>query len=304
MIYALILLCSLLYIATGQSFDKSSQGMSNMSEYPMPSNIKYATFFNNSISEVPVSYFTNFADLFMITLSNNPLSNIANFTFSGVPSVGKVIIKHHELTYIEKYAFSGLINMVKLTLTYVLIHTIHPESFQDNINITELYLSWNKLTVIQKELFAPLQKLEILQIHTNELHWIEGGSFKYNTVLGNLALQNNLLTSFPSSLFDMKHHSCNIGWFAIYYNPINCNESMCYLKHAEKDWITFKYPNILTCTGGNLDGRTWNTLQTEDICASRSLSVYVCSSSEAFVHHWVKKSFSNISGVETPYKEL
>ncbi len=287
--YVFILRCALFSVATAQSFDKNSQGISNMSEYPMPSNTKYVTFFNNSISEVPVSYFTNYADLFQIILSNNPLSKIANFTFSGVPSVQKVIIKYSQLTQIEKYAFSGLIHLKKLTLLNGLIHTIHPESFQDNINITELYLSENKLSVIQKELFAPLRKLQVLQIHTNELHWIEEGSFKYNTLLGNLALQNNLLESFPSSLFDMEHHSCNIGWFAIYYNPINCNESMCYLKHAEKDWITFKYPNILTCCGGNLDGRTWNTLQIEDICAGRSLSLSVCTLSEAFVHHWVRK---------------
>ncbi len=252
-----------------------------MSDYPMPSNIKYAFFTNNSIQQVPISYFTNFADLFQITLSDNPLSNIANFTFSTVPSLRLLLFSYHQLTQIEKYAFSGLIHLTRLTLSHGLIRTIHPESFQDNTEVTHLWMSWNKLSVIHRELFAPLHKLEVLQIHTNGLHWIEDGSFKYNTLLINLAFQNNFLESFPSSLFNMEDHSCNIEWFAIYYNPINCNESMCYLKHAEKDWITFKYPNILTCTWGNLNGRKWNTLQIEDICAGRSLSVCmsVCPSS-------------------------
>ncbi len=98
MMYVFILLCALLSVATAQSFDKSSQGISNMSDYLMPSNIKYVTFFNNSISEVPISYFTNCADLFQIIRSNNPISNIANYTFSGVPSVQKVIIKYSQLT--------------------------------------------------------------------------------------------------------------------------------------------------------------------------------------------------------------
>ncbi len=276
MMHVFILLISSFYFATGQTFDVSNQGISNMSDYPMPSHIKYAIFFNNSIQQVPISYFTNHADLFQITLSNNPLSDIANFTFSAVPTLRLLIIKYHQLTNIEKYAFSGLTHLTKLTLLNGLINTIHPQSFQDTRDITQMFLSWNKLSVIHKELFAPLHKLEILQIHDNKLHFIEEGSFKYNTLLGNVMLQSNLLESFPSSLFNMEDHSCNIGWFAFYWNPVNCNESLCYLKRAENDennWITLKYPNLLTCTGGNLNGRKWNTIKIEEICAGRFMSV-------------------------------
>ena len=277
MMYVFILLSSLHCVTTGQTFDVSSQGISNMSEYPMPSNIKYAIFLNNSIQQVPTSYFTNYADLFQITLSKNPVSNIANFTFSAVPSVKLLIIRYHLLTKIEKYAFSGLVHLKKLTLLNGLIHTIHPDSFQDTTEMTHLWLSWNKLSVIHKELFAPLHKLQILQIHDNELHLIEEGSFKYNTLLGNLMLQNNLLESFPSYLFNMEHHTCTIG-LDLYWNPINCNKSMCYLLFAEKDWINFKHPHLLTCSGGNFHSRTWNTLEIEDLCTGRfpSLCVSVC----------------------------
>ncbi len=102
-------------------------------------------------------------------------------------------------------------------------------------------------------------------MHHNEIVTIQPGSFEENTALIELGLYNNLLQTLPESMFHPQNRPHDLNLFEVSDNPVSCGGSLCWLKHADGTWITVDWPGGVVCTGGDLDGMTWDTLTVEDL---------------------------------------
>ncbi len=55
--------------------------------------------------------------------------------------------------------------------------------------------------------------------------------------------------------------------FQISNNPLSCDQSLCWLKHANGDWIGMLSTEATICAGPvSRRGETWKTLTTLQVC--------------------------------------
>ena len=204
----------------GTTFNKINQGITDITNHPIPAGTTQVKFQENSISRVPEGYFENLPSLDSINLYSNLISDIDDYAFVAVATVTWLNLAENKLEIIREQMFSGLTNLRVLYLQYNLVQRIEPGSFRDNTALTTLYLSYN------------------------------------------------LLQTLPESMFDLDNHPNNLQHDGLYMynNPLVCNQSICWLKQAEQDWILLSRPDLIVCTGpGDLIGRTWDNITTHDL---------------------------------------
>ena len=156
MYLAHITLLSVLCIISEQTtFDKSGQGVTNITAHPIPGGTIHFRFQYNSITFVPDNYFINLSNLYSIYVYNNLISDIKDTAFSGVPSVTEISLVHNKLSVIKKLMFSGLPNLSMLLLSHNMVHTVDPGSFKDNTALVQLALSDNSLATVNRSMFDP-----------------------------------------------------------------------------------------------------------------------------------------------------
>ncbi len=137
MYFAHVTLLSLLCVISEQTtFDKSGQGITDMTVHTIPGGITIVNFYANSISLVPASYFINLPSLAEIELGQNVITNIADSAFAQVPTVTKIGLYNNQLTVIREMMFVGLPHLTDLYLFGNNIHTIEHASFKQNVALT------------------------------------------------------------------------------------------------------------------------------------------------------------------------
>ncbi len=112
-----IFLASWLWLVTAQiTYDKSYQGITNMSNYSIPANTERASFDGNAITHVEAGYFKDLSNLTEIELQFNDISDIEDCAFSMVPSVTLLRIAVNRLSVIRENTFTGLPNLAELRI--------------------------------------------------------------------------------------------------------------------------------------------------------------------------------------------
>ena len=127
--------------------------------------------------------------------------------------------------------FNGLKFLKELYLENNRIIDIESGSFLNLIQCSTLSLWGNKLTHLK-------QGMSWDYLHYHEITCIETGSFAELPSLTNLYLYNNSLSTLQPDIFLIPPRS-NISLY-LGGNPLVCNSDLCWLKQAEKKWITIE----------------------------------------------------------------
>ena len=115
-------------------------------------------------------------------------------------------------------------------------------------------------------MFAGLPNLSWLSIYNNQIVTIEIGSFHDNIALTILWLYNNQLETLPQCVFDPSNHPAALNNLRIYNNPLQCNSTLCWLKHSDGTWIRVYSGHLTECAGPTLlASQTWNMITTADL---------------------------------------
>ena len=73
-------------ITAGTVFDKSSLGITDITDHPAPAGSTEVNFKYNSIQHIPIGYFVNLPNLEDIRFYYNVISDIDPYAFAGTPS--------------------------------------------------------------------------------------------------------------------------------------------------------------------------------------------------------------------------
>ncbi len=287
-----VLLSSWLYsIAAQVTYDKDGLDITSMLGYCIPINTEEVYFDNNLITHVSSGYFQNLPSLDVISLKYNQISDIDDFAFACVSSITKLYLYDNRLSAVRENMFSGLSNLETLSLSRNNIQTIEPGSFKDCSAMTYLILGYNSLQTISECMFSGLHSMDRISLRGNvietigkgsfienpalvnmdlshnDIHSIEPGSFWNNTALAKLDLDENDLETLPECMFHPQKHPNDLRKMIIERNDLQCNQSLCWLKQLDNDWLYVVDDDYDTpCAGPEaLRGRYWSTVTPEEL---------------------------------------
>ncbi len=155
MCIASFILALMMCVITEQTyiFDKSGQGITDMTVYTIHWNTTEIKFNSNSLTHIKAGNLHDLANLVRINLRYNKISDIDPFSFSAVPSVREIDLWSNRLTVIGQFMFAGLPLLKKLWFWRNDIHTIEPGCFHDNTELRFLQLGWNDLKTLPESMF-------------------------------------------------------------------------------------------------------------------------------------------------------
>ncbi len=172
----------------------------------------------------------------------------------------------NSLTHVPAGYFKNLPNLDRILLSMNLISDVDDFAFSAVPTVTDVYLGDNELSLIRKNMFAGLFNLFELRLNSNRIHTVEPGSFNDNNALYILNLNGNSLQTLSECVFDPANHPTNLAYFSFASNPIQCDQSWCWVKQAESDWIHVDNPQFTKCDGPvALHGRKWDTITAQDL---------------------------------------
>ena len=106
MYISFIFLLSWLCVTSAQiTYDRSYQGIHDMTVYTIPVGSERVWFQGNSLTTVPADYFVNLPNLYLIYLYSNSISNVGAHAFAGVPNVTEISLEHNDLSLIHENMF-------------------------------------------------------------------------------------------------------------------------------------------------------------------------------------------------------
>ena len=180
----------------------------------------------------------------------NRISGIPDGIFSHLEHCTFLNIQNNILTELTSEMFYGMGSLEALVLSHNSISRIHQGTFQHLSQCKALFLNGNAMTYIRAAIFNGLHSLERLILSENFISDIEPKSFLHLTNLNVLMLNDNKLTTLKQDILPPLHQTKL--YIQINSNPLNCDDRLCWIKHAEKDGVIT--PNI-TCV--NSPGLQW-----------------------------------------------
>ncbi|KAL8186448.1 UNVERIFIED_CONTAM: hypothetical protein K2H54_070501 [Gekko kuhli] len=176
-------------------------------------NLKYLSMENNKLQFFPESFFTALHNLLFLNLNGNLLTKAP----SDLPrSLLSLMLERNQLKMLRSEDMKQLANLSELCLSENQLSSVNGAQFLSGL--TRLELSGNKLQTIPVNLPATLQKIDFsnnqigkikapdfqnlqdlkhLFLDNNVVKMFEDGALQRCTVLSNLALEQNLLSSIP-----------------------------------------------------------------------------------------------------------
>ncbi len=204
-----------------------------------------------------------------IVKNNQGITDITVHPISGASTCIYVRFDSNSITYIPINYFKNLPSLDRIYFHDNAITNIADTTFVQVPTVTVIDLRINQLTVIREMMFSGLPNLWTLRLSENQIHTIELGSFRDNTALTWLLLDDNLLQSLPRCIFGFDNHPTGLDNFNINRNPLQCGQDLCWLKQVDTTWITVKEPSNTECAGpAALAGRKWDSLSEQDLCIS------------------------------------
>ena len=159
-------------------FDKSGQGITDMTIYTIPSNTTEIMFNSNSLSHIHAGNLLNLPNIIKINFRYNMISHIDSYSFSAVPSVREIDLWSNRLTLISQFMFAGLPQLQKLWFWGNDIHTIEPGCFHGSPDLRFLQLGWNNIETLPESMF-------LMENHQAELNPL---SIEANPLMCNVSM--------------------------------------------------------------------------------------------------------------------
>ena len=163
---------SMIAAAQATYFDKSNQGIVNISAVIIPDDTVVCDFTENNIKTIPSNYFIGLSHLKDLWLSENEIYDIQPFAFYNVPTLKKLFLEKNKLEIVTSQMFAGLRKMEVLKLGKNFVHTVQLGSFANLKALRILSLAYNKLITLEMVVFEPknYQSTVELRLHGNPLH--------------------------------------------------------------------------------------------------------------------------------------
>ncbi len=201
---------------------------------------------------------------------NRQHRSITDITVHTIPGATTVVrFDYNSITFVPSNYFKNLLSLNEIWLRFNAITNIADGAFAQVPMVTEILLANNQLTVIRKMMFSGLPNLARLGLYANQIHTIEPGSFKDCTALTQIGLAQNSLQNVPRTMFDPTNHPTSLDRFFMEYNPLRCDQDLCWLKQLDTTWITVGAASNTECAEpAALAGRKWDTLTEMDICTT------------------------------------
>ncbi|XP_039183061.1 uncharacterized protein LOC120300736 [Crotalus tigris] len=234
-------ICQLCSVSTVECEDVSS--ISDVL-ITLPSSTQQILLQQGNLSEIPPLSFSNFTNLYFLSITGFLISSLADFTFF-TPYVNPLKIldlSHNQLLSctIEPLAFSGLLyleeliltnnsldvlrgtwfmempNLKKLCLALNRITYLPPRTFENLNTLDELVVSSNMIQYLPMDAFFGLVSLTKLDLSINKILFINQEAFQPLQVLQDLLLFQNRLTTLPT-------FPDSINFLLLHKNPWLCN---------------------------------------------------------------------------------
>ena len=190
----------------------------------------------------------------------------------------KIDFNQNSITHVQAGYFKNLPNIIEIHLYSNDIDKVDEWAFVEVASVSKIDLGYNQLMVIHENMLSGLQNLAWLSLQGNGIHTIEDRSFKDLTALTFLAMHYNSLKTTPQQMFDLNHLPTGLNPFYIRNNPLSCDQSLCWLKQADTTWIRVWSPSSTQCdTPASLNGRTWDSITTADLCGATTQSCFLTS---------------------------
>lgn len=191
------------------------------------------------------------------------IKSMLNFTIPW--NTEKVDFSTNQISVVPAGYFRNLTNLTEINLMQNEVSDVQDFAFINIPTVREIILAFNQLSVIRKNMFSGLVNLVVLSLDMNQIQEIKEASFHDNNALYTLGLASNQLETISRCIFHPDNHPTGLDVF-IFANPLSCNESWCWLKEADGDWVTVNYVSTTQCVGpGVLNGRKWDNLTTTDL---------------------------------------
>ena len=173
------------------------------SSYLRISATQYRRLFNldfNLIQNLSEYQFHGYIQI--ISLKGNHMVDICDDVFLNVTGLQNIDLSHNLLKYLPLNIFKGLSELHKLDLRNNMIQFVDVGIFDDLKALQYLNLGHNRLSVLPSGLFITLYNLEVLHLEHNSFTTFNARTFPVDsTVLKEIYVNNNPLTSFPEFIF-------------------------------------------------------------------------------------------------------
>ena len=158
-------------ICEGTSFQRSNQGVTDISVEIPPDGVTTIDMRTNDITLIPNTYFINMSSLGRIFLGGNKISQIQDFSFSGVPTVWHIHLTGNWLSSVTLNMFKGLFLLQNLRLDINFITFIESGAFSDLPALKQLYLRRNLLQTLSASIFDPLNQPVLTDFYIDSNSW-------------------------------------------------------------------------------------------------------------------------------------
>ncbi len=197
--------------------------------------------------------------------SSQSITSMVGHTPAG--NTEEISFEFNSISLVPSNLFVNLPSLDKIKLRQNVISLIADGAFNGTPSVTYIDLDHNQLSTIGKLMFAGLPNLSDLVLWMNQLHSIECLGFQDNMALSRLELYDKDLDTLSPCMFDLESRPTALDHLKMFNNPLQCNESMCWLLEGEAaGWIMVDWAFMTSCAGpGPLETCKWNTLTTEDL---------------------------------------
>lgn len=125
------------------------------------------------IDEIRKNSFEKATHLENLDLELNRLTEIGDGTFDGAWKLRHLDLSMNKIKKVTSKAFRGLVNLEHLGLSGNEITELEEGTFSELRNLKSIYLYSNYIKTLHPRMFIHCQKLEVLDINTNELEDVE-----------------------------------------------------------------------------------------------------------------------------------
>ncbi len=205
----------------------------------------------NTILSLPVDAFGTLPNCTDVDVSYNMIESVSVEAFNGLPSLSRVFLSHNKITHLDIGVFSSLPSLLIIDVKNNFITSLDPGLFNGPEKLLGIWLSYNKITTLQSGVVSGLTSLLWLDIMGNQLNQIEPGALALMPSLIQLNLHQNMLTSFPETLF-LSEESNNTHiremvhpmHLTLSSNKLHCDSSLCWVKVSCCYHLTSLHPSI------------------------------------------------------------
>ena len=202
-------------------------------------NLENFTLERNELTNLTVEMWQGLTKLKRLDLGRNHISQIELDCFASLKNIERLSLQENSIDEIKEEMLHGLNSLTKLLLC---CNNIDSVSFPRLGKLLFLDLSYNNLRNLGSDTFdGKLFSLKELDLGMNTLVTIEDGSFRNMSKLTFLHLGNNKLEKFIPDVFDPDDFPDGHPSYLeldLSYNPIGCNQELCWLQEASEDgWL-------------------------------------------------------------------